>query len=274
MPLTSKFFRNVVVQWEISDVLPDGSEDPDLKARARAINAAIDQRWLALTTCIEQDLFAQRIEILNDKKKRLAGFGINLTASPAPGYQLWMDTSLSADVGFDCATLLDWPRDPAVAGERLIDLMQQGLEKLATFADFPVDLVRESCEKFRDRNYVTHLSTVKGSVDGTPLKARIDVSIDPFTTKRHLTILHRGKPLFSTLVTEHDEVDWVLAPALSSLEIHDDTLVYRPMGEKELEWWRKTLPRPAHPLQLPVTVDLTAFPEARALMLDKGWIKA
>ncbi|MEL7149767.1 MAG: hypothetical protein AAGK71_03485 [Pseudomonadota bacterium] len=268
-----KYFRAFDTSWEMTDVLPEGSEDKELVALGQKIETVRRERTVALTTQVSRDLYAER-RTLASGNTWLTGFGISFATHPKPGLDVQADASLWTDVQFDPRDFLDMSDDPEIIGERLIAATEDGVGKLAEFEGFPADLIRASCETFRENNYVTHFGTKKGVIEGTPLKVRLDVFIDPLTTRRDLCVLYRGKPLLSTAVTQLDQVDWNLALSLSSLELTNKTLTYRPISQEQLEWWHQVSPRAgAHPLYQPVDIDLTAFPDALETMIDKGWIK-
>lgn len=269
-----KYFRQFNTHWDLTEVLPEGSRDPDLIALGQKIENAHRERTLALTVQVSRDLYAERLTLPSDTSW-ITTFGISFASDPKPGFDVHMDTSIWADVLFDPRDFLTLPDSPEVIGERLIAATEEGVSKLEAFPDFPADLIRSSCETFRGNNFVTHYGTKKGRIEGTPLKTRLDVFVDPFTTRRDLCVLYRGKPLLSTTVTHFDQVDWTLALSLNSVELKGKTLTYRPISQDQLDWWHKVSPKTGqHPLHQPVEIDLRAFPDVCALMFEKGWIEA
>ncbi|MEM9425491.1 MAG: hypothetical protein AAGA06_02215 [Pseudomonadota bacterium] len=267
-----KYFRQFHTHWEPTEVLPEGSRDPELVALGQEIENTCRERTLALTVQVSRDLYAKRRTLPSDTSW-ITTFGISFASDPKPGFDVHMGTSIWADVLFDPRDFLTLPDSPEVIGERLIAATEEGVSKLEAFPDFPADLIRSSCETFRGNNYVTHYGTKKGRIEGTPLKTRLDVFVDPLTTRRDLCVLYRGKPLLSTTVTHFDQVDWTLALSLNSVELKGQTLTYRPVSQDHLDWWHKVSPKTGlHPLFQPVDVDLTEFQSAYVQMRDKGWV--
>lgn len=272
MAAKPKYFREFATYWEITDVLPEGRRDTALVALGKKIEDIRRERTVALTTQITRDLFAERLTLASGKSW-ITIFGICFATHPKPGFDVNMDTGIWTDVQFDPRDFLSLPEDPELIGERLIAATLEGVSKVEGFESFPSALIRSSCETFRKNNYVTHYGTRKGKIEGTPLKTRLDVFVDPLKTRRDLCVLYRGKPLLSTTVTQLDQVDWTLALALNSVEIKGHTLTNRPISQEELDWWREVTPRAGnHPLHQPVNIDLNEFPHALALMIEKGWI--
>ncbi len=274
MAAKPKYFRAFDTNWDIELVLPEGSKDEELRAHAKQIEDTRRERTLALAVQISRDLFAERLTLAYDNCW-ITDFGITFATDPKSDFDLHMKTSLWADVQFDPRDFLSLPDDAEIIGQRLIAATEEGVQKLEDIKGFPADIIRSSCETFRQNNFVTHYGTKKGSVEGTPLKARLDVFVDPLTTRRDLCILYRGKPLLSTTVTHFDQVDWTLALALNSVEIKGHTLTYRPISQEQLDWWHEVTPKAGnHPLHQPVEIDLNEFSDALALMVEKGWIAA
>ena len=274
MAAKPRLFRAFETYWNVEDVLPEGSRDTTLTALAKQIEDMRRQRTLALTAQVSGDLFAERLN-LPSGDGWITAFGISFASNPKLGFDVNVDNSLWADVPFDPRDFLTLPNDPEMIGERLIAATEAGLEKLDKFPNFPADTIRSSCDAFRRNSYVTHCGTKKGGIEGTPLKTRLDVFVDPLTTRRDLCVLYRGKPLFSTTVTQIDQVDWTLSLALNSVELSGHTLTYRPISQDQLDWWHKVTPEAGkHPLHQPVEIDLGRFPDALALMVEKGWTTA
>lgn len=274
MAAKPKYFRQFSTHWEATQVLPEGSRDQELFELARNIENARRERTHALAVQISRDLYAERLTLAYENSWMTA-FGITFTKDPKPGFDVHMKTSLWTDVQFDPRDFAGMPEDAEVIGERLIAATEEGVRKLEEIEGFPADIIRSSCETYRGNNYVTHYGTKKGSIDGTPLKTRLDVFVSPLSTRRDLCVLHRGKPLLSTTVTVHEQVDWTLALALHSVELNGQTLIYRPISPEQLDWWHKVSPKSGnHPLHQPVEIDLNAFPDALAFMAEMGWIAA
>ena len=273
MAAKPKYFRGFDTYWNTEDVLPEGSKDERLLALARQIEDTRRERALALSVQISRDLYEVRLTLASGKSW-IRSFGITFATNPRPGFEVQVDASLWTDVKFDPRDFLNMPDDPEIIGERLIAATEEGVRKLKEYEGFPADLILSSCETYRQNNYVTHYGTKKGSIEGTPLKTRLDVFVDPLTTRRDLCVLHRGKPLLSTTVSHLDEVDWTSALALHSVELNGETLTYRPISQEQLDWWHKVIgPRANNPFFQPVQIDLKEFPGALAQMRDKGWIK-
>ncbi len=270
MPLSSKYTRDFVFQWEINDILPEGSRDPELLALCRKIDTSFKEICYPLSECIAQALFAERLQVFHEGKL-ISNFGLNFTKHPRPEYEIWMKTSVWADVQFDPAEILSMPSDEMAIGASLLALTLEGIEKLEKFDGFPSDVVRGACHSFSKGNFATKTATRTVKIDGTALRAKIEVIVDARHTRRHLTVSYRGEDLLSTVLSTHIGVDWTLAHDFHSIALEGKEIVLRTLSDEEHDWWQEVMDG-THPLQDPVRVTLDDFPDARAFIVGKGWI--
>lgn len=239
--------------------------------RDRSIDRVIRGNCCAFSVFVSRELYGHKVSF-GDPPFNVVTVGLSRQPEDIP--TIVEKIALWAYIDYDPDRLLDLPPDNKVIGETCIALVEKGLEKLENWPDFPTQLVRDACEKFRALDYTTHYRAFERNIPGTKIKGRIDVYMSCVATWRILSIVYRGKTLLCKNIGETDAGEWHFSSQFWGFELDGDILTFHSRHIEMLEWDRELLGDKTHPFLEPVCIDLKDFPEAYEILTEKGLLKS
>lgn len=176
--------------------------------------------------------------------------------SPIPSHP-----GVFADVSYDPLDLLHLPQDKDYIGELYISWVEEALSKLQAIPDFPCDVIRNACDKFRGRKYNYTFRAGEKMIPNTRIKGQIWVVSNGLGTQRYFEALYRNKRLFTEKISEESNVEMTISGRFDGFEYENGIVTVR--GDKY---------HPFPETVKPILIDFKEHPEAYALLQEKGWV--
>lgn len=171
------------------------------------------------------------------------------------------------EIEYDPLDLLQLPLDRAVLGELAIKWIETALEKLRSYPEFPSDIIRNACEKFRKEDYSYVFKAGEKTIEQTSVKGRIDVIANPVSTTRTFTASYRNKKLFSRVISIDDGCDLYFSKIYSGATVWGNFLV---INGTNLGLDPQILPNEKRQTtaETPTAIDLREYPEVYELIMN------
>lgn len=267
--------------WDYEEYVPEdtGVLSPENREDAQRVNQRCSDAFYAFSCFIEHRLKKAKLRL---GEQNISIIGIRLSSTPAPRPEIYLKVSIWIDILQNPREFLALEATNEVFGELGIRIVNEAADKLLNLTTLPNEdldavssLLKEASEEFRAQGYVTHFCAANRTIPNTKLKGRIDVYMDAEKTVRTITILYRGKELFTREIGRVAFIDNLFAVEFYDFSLSGSVLTFHSQEPDYLEWLRKSPKKiDLEPMIRPYEIDLRDDEATYLLMKEKGWLTA
>lgn len=189
-----------------------------------------------------------------------------LSKEPKPEPYFKPAPYLYVDVNYEAKRLLTLEKNKKTIGELGIALVEEALSKLGRISGFPVKVIQDACDAFRENDYAYSLKCGEVTIPGTKIKGRIDLEVTGAGATRIFSASYRKKLLIRHEISEISWPELAISSRFNGITLDGDAiLVMANPHHIEAQDAERRLPDGG------ARIDLKEYPETLDLMKKNGW---
>lgn len=189
-----------------------------------------------------------------------------LSKQPKPEPYFKPAPYLYVDVNYEAKRLLTLEKNKKTIGELGISLVEEALSKLASISDFPVQVIQDACDAFRENDYSYSLKCGEATIPGTQIKGRIDLEVTGAGTRRIFSASYRKKFLIRQQISEISWPELAISSRFDGFALDADGIIIKANPYHiEAQDAERRLPDGG------ARINLKEYPKTLELMRAKGW---